>query len=223
MNNKQNERFVLSRLYITLFVGFLFVALFTLTYTQQAVEGITLTVYEVATRQIMFAMVGFSILMMSVLGGAMVFDWKNRYEPDPMDEERGWMIYGLFALVGARVAGAILTAVPMSAIGFLSGSVALTSAIFEEPIFCGIGLMFYSIFLRLLKRKEMPAIIGSTVVVAGLFAMIHIGVYGLSLAAMLYLMVGRIVYNLAFLKTRTILTPTFAHVGHNFLVAFLGV
>lgn len=217
------EKFVLSRLYLTLFVGFMFVALFTMTYTQGAVEGTTLTVYEITIRQILFALVGFTILFMSVMGGKMVFDWSNRKEPDPLDSDRGWLIWGLIAMVGARVMGALTTAVPLSSIGFLSGTIALSSAVFEEPIFCGIGLMFYSILLKVFRGNERNAIAGSTLVVAVLFAMIHIGVYGLAAPTIIYLMVGRIVYNLAFLKTRTILTPAVAHLGHNFMIAFLGV
>lgn len=216
-------KFILSRLYLTLFVGFLFVALFTLTYTQGAVEGTTLTVYEIATRQILFGLVGFTILFMSVMGGTMIFDWKNKQEPDPMNMDRGWMVWGLFAMMGARIGGALVTAIPMSSIGFLNGTIALTSAVFEEPIFCGIGLMFYSIFLKFFKGNEELAILGSTGIVAGMFAVIHIGVYGLSFGVMMYLVIGRIVYNYVFLRTRTILAPAFAHLGHNFLIAFLGV
>lgn len=225
MNNQLKEKFVLSRLYLTLFVGFLFVALFTMTYTQGAVEGIELTIQEVTMRQILFALVGFTILFLSVMGGSLIFDWHNKHEPHPFDDDRGWATYGIIAMVGARIAGSIATAnlVSLSSIGFLNGSIALTSAIFEEPIFCGIGLLFYAIFLRLFKGNKTLAMTGSTAVVAVLFASIHIGVYGLAIGAMLYLLVGRIVYNLAFLKTRTILTPVVAHVGHNFLIAFLGV
>lgn len=222
-DNEMKERFVLSRLYLTLFVGFMFVALFTMTYTQGAVEGTALTVYEVTIRQMLFGLVGFTILFMSVLGGKLVFDWTNRKEPEPFDLRRGWLIWGLLAMVGARVAGAIISPVSMSSVGFLSGTVALTSAVFEEPIFCGIGLMFYSILLKAFRGNERNAMLGSTAVVAVLFAMIHIGVYGLALPTIIYLMVGRVIYNLVFLKTRTILAPAIAHLGHNFLIAFLGV
>lgn len=221
--NKLNDKFVLSRLYITLFVGFLFAALFTITYTQSAVEGVSLTLYEIAQRQIIFALVGFTILFMSIMGGMLKFDWSNTQEPEPFDEERGWGLYGLIALFGARVAGGLVTSIPLSSIGFLNGTIALTSAIFEEPIFCGMGLMFYAIFYKVFRGNKQYAMMASTGLVALLFAAIHIGVYGLSIPVMLYLMVGRIVYNLAFLKTRTLLTPTVAHAGHNFLVAFLGV
>lgn len=216
-------KFIISRMYLTLFVGFLFVALFTLTYTQGAVEGTALTVQEVTMRQIMFGLVGFTILFMSVMGGTAVLDWKNRQEPDPMDMDRGWLVWGFLAMVGARIGGAIVTTIPMSTIGFLNGTIALTSAVFEEPIFCGLGLMFYSILLKFFRGNERLAIFGSTAIVAVMFAMIHIGVYGLDFTAMIYLVVGRVVYNLAFLKTRTILTPAIAHIGHNFLIAFLGV
>lgn len=222
-NNRLKDKFVLSRMFLTLFVGFLFAALFTLTYTQGAVEGVMLTVQEIVTRQILFALVGFTILLLSVFGGSLIFDWKNKHEPDPMDEDRGWLLYGTVAMFGARIAGSLVTAVPLSTVGFLSGSIALTSAIFEEPIFCGIGLMFYAIFFKVFKGNKQFAIIGSTAIVATAFAIIHIGTYGLSIPVMLYLLVGRIIYHLAFIKTRTILTPTFAHVGHNFLVSFLGV
>ena len=171
----------------------------------------------------MFALIGFTILLLSVKGGVMVFDWYNRYEPNPMDEERGWLLYGLIALFGARVAGGLVTAIPLSTVTLLSGSIALTSSVFEEPIFCGMGLMFYVIFLKVFRSNTIIAAIVSTFIVAMLFAMIHIGVYGLSIAAMLYLVVGRVIYNLVFLKTRTILTPTLAHFGHNFMVAFMGI
>lgn len=224
MSDKQlRNKFVLSRMYLTLFVGFLFAALFTLTYTQFAVGGIPQAIYEITIRQILFALVGFTILFLSVKGGVLIFDWYNRHEPSPMDEERGWLIYGLIALFGARVLGGLVTAIPLSTITFLSGSIALTSAIFEEPIFCGIGLMFYVIFLKIFRGNVIFAAVVSTLIVAVLFAAIHIGVYGLSIAVMLYLVVGRIIYNFVFLKTRTMLTSTGAHLGHNFLVAFLGV
>lgn len=223
MSNKLKDRFVLSRMYLTLFVGFLFAALFTLTYTQFATGGIEQQIYEITIRQILFAIAGFTILSLSIKGKILIFDWHNRYEPSPMDEERGWLLWGLIALFGARVAGGIVSAVPLSAITFLSGSIALTSAVFEEPIFCGLGLMFYVIFLKVFRGNKVIAATGSTLIVAVLFAMIHIGVYGIAWGVMLYLMVGRIVYNLVFLKTRTILTPTFSHFGHNFMVSFLGI
>lgn len=206
-----------------MFVGFLFTSLFTMTYTQSAIEGVSLSLYEITQRQIVFALVGFTILFMSIMGGTLVFDWQNQREPEPFDDERGWGLYGILALMGARIAGGAVTAIPLSSIGFLNGTIALTSAIFEEPIFCGMGLMFYAIFLKVFRGKKTEAMMSSTLLVAGLFAIIHVGVYGLSIPVMLYLMVGRIVYNLAFLKTRTLLTSTVAHLGHNFLVAYLGV
>ncbi|MFW9890064.1 MAG: type II CAAX prenyl endopeptidase Rce1 family protein [Candidatus Thorarchaeota archaeon] len=229
MSNTKHEKFIFSRMYLTLFVGFLFAAIFAMTYTQGAVEGTLYSVQQVTMRQLMFALVGFSILFLSILGGTMRFDWNNRYEPDPMDEERGWLLYGIIALAGARVVGGFVTMIPLSSIGLLSGSVALTSAIFEEPIFCGIGLLFYSILFSFyirrtsVKTAKRNANIGSTVVVCFLFAIIHLGVYGISILVMIYLMIGRAIYNLSFLITGTMLTPTVAHVGHNFLVGFLGV
>lgn len=224
-NKAMSEKFVLSRLYLTLFVGFLFVALFTMTYTQSAVEGVTLTIYEIAMRQIIFALVGFTILLMSFFGGVLIFDWNNKHEPELLDEDRGWLLYGFIAMAGARLLGGAVTAIPLSSIGFLNGTIALTSAIFEEPIFCGIGLMLYVIFLKskLFRGNKNYAMIGSTALVTVMFAFIHVGFYGLSLPVMLYLMVGRIVYNLAFLKTRTLLTSTVAHTSHNFIVAYMGV
>ena len=222
MNNK-SDKFVLSRMYLTLFFGFVFVALLTLTYTQRAVEGTALTIYEVTIRQLLFAMVGFMVLIISWMGGNLIIDKNNKHEPKPFDYDRGWLIWGLLALVGARVGGIMVSIVPFSSTGWLSGTVALTSAILEEPIFCGMGLMFYVIIKKFPNTTEFMAIVGSTLLVAIAFAMIHIGAYGLSIPVMLYLVAGRIVYNLAFLKTRTLLTSTAAHICHNFMTAFLGV
>lgn len=213
----------MSRMYLTLFTGFMFVGLFTLTYTQSADSGIMQTIYEITIRQILFAIVGFIFLFLSVKGGVMVFDWYNRHEPTPMDEERGWVLYGLLALFGARVIGGFVLLVPLSAITALNVSIALTSAVFEEPIFCGLGLVFYVIFLQVFRGNQILAAIVSTLIVAVLFAAIHIGIYGLSTTILPYLVVGRIIYNFAFLKTRTMLTTTFAHFGHNLMVTFLGV
>jgi membrane protease YdiL (CAAX protease family) len=85
------------------------------------------------------------------------------------------------------------------------------------------GLMFYIIIKKLPNSNENMAIVGSTLTVSIMFAAIHIGVYGLSIPTMLYLVVGRAIYNLVFLKTRTMLTSTVAHLGHNFLVSFMGI
>ena len=222
-SNTKTNKFVLSRMYLTLFFGFVFVALLTLTYTQGAVEGTQLTIYEITIRQLLFAMVGFMVLIISWMGGNLIIDKNNKHEPEPTDFERGWVVWGLFALVGARVAGMLTSIVPLSSIGWLSGTIALTSAILEEPIFCGMGLMFYFILLKLPNSSELTAMIGSTLLTAVAFAMIHIGAYGLSIPVMLYLVAGRIIYNFVFLKTRTLLTSTFAHIGHNFMIAFLGV
>lgn len=223
MNNKIKDKFVLSRMYLTLFFGFVFVALLTMTYTQGAVEGTQLTIYEVTVRQLLFAMVGFMVLIISWMGGNLIIDKNNTHEPEPLDFERGWLVWGLFALVGARIAGMFVSFIPLSSVGWLNGTVSLTSAILEEPIFCGMGLMFYVILKKLPNSTELTAIIGSTLMIAVAFALIHVGAFGLSIPVMLYLVAGRVVYNFVFLKTRTLLTSTTAHLGHNFIVTFLGV
>jgi len=222
------NKFIFSRMYITLFVGFLIGSLFLMTASQVQDTEIIQQVYNITIRQVLYAFVGFTIISLGILGKEIKFDWHNRYEPEPLDEERGWLLYGLFALFGARILGGIVTSVPMDSIYNISSiklynlSIALTSAIFEELIFCGLSLLLFVILKKIL-RDEFKAIIGSTLIVAALFALFHVGVLGYALPSMLYLSAGRIVYTFVFLKTRTMLTSTFAHLGHNFLVVFMGI
>lgn len=229
MSNKLfKNKFILSKMYITLFVGFLIGSLFLMTSSQVQDTDILQQVYAITIRQVLYAFVGFTIMIIGVLGKEVIFDWHNRYEPDPLDDERGWLLYGLLALFGARILGGLVTSIPMDSIYNISTnklynlSIALTSAIFEEWIFCGLSIFLFVIIKKILK-DEFKSIIISTAIVAGLFALFHVGVLGFTLPAMLYLGAGRVVYTYVFLKTRTLLTSTFAHLGHNFLVVFMGV
>lgn len=216
------NRFVVSRMYLTLYVGFIFAAIFLMTYTQSQETATQQLMYDITIRQILFAIIGFMFMLMLVRANAVVFDWNNRYEPEALDVDRGWLLYGGIGMMGARVLGGLVSVVSASSIILLNLTISLNSAIFEELIFCPLGLLFYIIFKKLFK-DEFKSIVASTLLVAVLFAIIHVGVYGVSLAAMLYLVIGRGVYNIVFLKTRTFMTTTVAHVGHNFLVSFLGV
>lgn len=217
-----SDRFIISRQYITLVVGFLFIAIFTLTLTQTYGSGVELSIYEIAVRQLLFGLVGVMILFMSVMGGQAVLDWKNRLEPSPFDFDRGWLVWGLIGTISARIVGSLVSAIQLSAITFINSTIALTSAVFEEPLFCGLGLLFYSILDKFTRHNVMISVIGSTSIVAFMFAIIHIGVYGLSIPIMLFLAVGRVAFNLVFLKTRTMMAPTVAHILFNSMV-LLGV
>ena len=199
-----------------------------MTATQVQDTEILQLVNAITIRQLLYAFVGFIIIIFGVFGKEIIFDWQNKYEPEPLDDERGWLLYGVLALFGARILGGLVTSIPMSSIYDISSvklyntAIALTSAIFEEWIFCGLSILIFVILKKIL-RDEFKAIIFSTIIVASLFALFHVGVLGFTLPAMLYLASGRMVYTYVFLKTRTFLTSTVAHLGHNFLVVFMGV
>ena len=212
---RKPTKFIVSRMYMTLFIGFVSMILVTMAIAQRGMDEI----YRIANFQILFAVVGFMLIFMFIVSGEVIFDKKNIYEPDALDPKRGWLLYGLLGMAVARILGAFIVrgGTLFSSIWFDNLIIVSTSAVFEEPFFCALGLLFYLVFKKYIKDENI-AILLSSLPVAAIFAAIHLGVYNLSWDTMLVLAIARVVFNMVFLKTRTLLAPTTAHLFHNFLI-----
>jgi len=108
------------------------------------------------------------------------------------------------------------------------GDSVINAGIVEEAVY---SLGFTIMFLRVFKSILIPfagvgssriileniAIILAATIVSVLFAIIHLGAYGVNMQIMVLLAVNRFIYAIAFMKTRNIMVPTALHIFHNLL------
>lgn len=108
---------------------------------------------------------------------------------------------------------------------------ALTSAIVEEALFAaGAGTLLYNVILYILEetvgKSETVKIvteISAAIGIAILFAVTHVGAYGFVFRFMLILFLNRLIYQIAYYRTKNIMLPTLMHIANNFLVFALSI
>jgi membrane protease YdiL (CAAX protease family) len=103
--------------------------------------------------------------------------------------------------------------------------IVLTSAVVEETLFAaGAGVLLFKIFYYVFSAifgpgqgTRLMAEITSSVVIAGFFAILHVGVYGFATVIMAILFTNRLVYQMAYYRTRNIMLSTLMHLLNNYM------